>query len=314
MGLAKGRLALAGFISALAAAGGLALACVPASAASLAFAGGTPVATTTSLTASPNPANAGTTVTLTAEESAADGTNPAGTVQFAADGTDIGSAVNVNASGVATITTTFAATGQITLTAAYFPTSSSYFFSQGTYTETVYPAGTTAAGSEPVTTSIPQEGAFILTVAPGTVNLTVSGSDSTATGTLQDVTVTDTRNYYPGWSVSGQTSSFAGSGTAAGSTFSGNQLGWVPIAVGTLVDGATLGGTVAPVSPGLGTTAATLASAPANCGFGTNVMSANLTLDIPPLAAAGPYGSTMTITAVTTGPPNQFCVPVGVNL
>jgi len=126
--------------------------------------------------------------------------------------------------------------------------------------------------------------------------------------------VTDTRNYYPGWSVSGQASAFAGSGTAAGSAFPGNQLGWVPIAVGTLADGATLGGTVAPVSPGLGTTAATLASAPANCGFGTNIMSADLTLDIPPLAAAGPYSSTMTITAVTTGPPNQFCVPVGVNL
>jgi hypothetical protein len=78
------------------------------------------------------------------------------------------------------------------------------------------------------------------------------------------------------------------------------------------VDGATLGHTVAPVSPGLGTTAAALASAAANCGFGTNVMSANLTLDIPLLAAAGPYVSTMTITAVVTGPPNQFCVPIGV--
>ena len=50
----------------------------------------------------------------------------------------------------------------------------------------------------------------------------------------------------------------------------------------------------------------------ANCGFGTNVMSANLTLAIPPLAASGPYGSIMTITAVTTGPPNEFCVPIGV--
>jgi hypothetical protein len=104
---------------------------------------------------------------------------------------------------------------------------------------------------------VPQGGAFTLTVAPGTVNLTVSGA--TATGTLEDVTVTDTRNYYPGWSVSGQTSSFDGSGTAAGSTFSGNQLGWVPTAVGSLEDGASLGGTAAPVSPGLGTTAATLA-------------------------------------------------------
>ena len=303
----KRRLALAGFISTLAAAIGLAVACVPASAARAAMA---PVQTTVTLTASPNPANAGTTVTLTADTSAADSTNPAGTVQFEANGTNIGSPVAVSASGVATTTLSFVATGQMALTALFTPTSTSYLLSQGTFTETIYPAGTTAAGSEPVTIAVPQEGAFILTVTPGTVNLTVSGL--TATGTLGNVTVTDTRNYYPGWSVSGQDSSFNGAGTAAGYTISGNQLGWVPTAVGTLVDGALLGGTVAPVSPGLGTTAATLASAAANCGFGTNVMSANLTLDIPPLAAAGPYVSTMTITAVVTGPPNEFCVPIHV--
>ena len=231
-------------------------------------------------------------------------------VQFEDNGTNIGSPVAVNASGVATTTTSFAATGQMALFAQFTPTSGSYLFSQGTYTETIYPAGTTAAGSEPVTTTVPLSGAFTLTVTPGTVNLMVSGT--TATGVLQDVTVTDSRNNYPGWSVSGQDSNFAGSGTAAGSTISGNQLGWVPTAVGSLVDGATLGGTVAPVSPGLSTAAATLASAAANCGFGTNVMSANLTLDIPALQTAGPYASTMTITAVTTGPANEFCVGIGV--
>jgi hypothetical protein len=232
-------------------------------------------------------------------------------VVFTANGTDIGSPVNVTAGGVATLTTTFTATGQMALAAAFFPTnSSSYFSSQATFTETVYPAGTAAEGSEPVTISVPQGGAFILTVAAGTVNLAVSGA--TATGTLEDVTVTDTRNYYPGWSVSGETSSFDGSGTASGSTFSGNQLGWVPTAVGSLEDGATLGGTVAPVSPGLGSTAATLALAAPNCGFGTNVMSANLPLDLPSLATAGPYSSVMTITAVVTGPANEFCVPVGI--
>jgi hypothetical protein len=304
--------ARAGFISAVAVAGGLAVAALPASAGTLALAGGSPVTTTTTLTASPNPANAGTTVTLTADTSAADGTYPAGMVQFAANGTDIGSALAVNASGVATTTTSFASSGQVALTAAFTPTSSSYLYSQGTGTETVYPAGTAAAGSEPVTTTVPVTGAFTLTVAPGTVNLNLSGS--TATGTLEDVTVTDTRNTYPGWSVSGQASNFTGTGTAAGATIAGNQLGWVPTAVGSLMDGATLGGTVAPVSPGLGTTAATLASAAANCGFGTNVMSANLTLDIPALQTAGPYASTMTITAVVTGPANEFCVPIGLSI
>src|SRR5215472_9204787 len=76
---------------------------------------------------------------------------------------------------------------------------------------------------------------------------------------LQDVTVTDTRNFYPGWAVHGREANFVGSGAAAGSTISGNQLGWTPTAVGSLVDGATLGPTVAPESPGLGSTPGRLA-------------------------------------------------------
>jgi hypothetical protein len=84
--------------------------------------------------------------------------------------------------------------------------------------------------------------------------------------------------------------------------------------VGTLAAGTTLGGTVAPASPGLGTTAATLAVAPPGCGFGTSVMSADLTLDLPVLAAAGSYAATMTITAVTTGPTNEICVAVPVTV
>ena len=299
---ARRRLVLAGFLSVLAASGYVAAASSPASAL---------VATTTTLTASPNPANAGATVTLTAATSAADGTHQAGSVQFAVGTTNIGSPVAVNASGVATTTTSFSASGQMALIALFTLTSTSYQFSQVTYTETVYPAGTTAAGSEPLTIAIPQEGAFTLTVAPGTVNLTVSGAN--ATGVLQNVTVTDTRNYYPGWSVSGQESNFAGSGTAAGYTISGNQLGWTPTVVGSLQGSASLGGTVAPVSPGLGTTPATLASVPQGCGFGTNVLSANLTLAIPSTAAAGPYIGTMTITAVVTGPSGEICVPITVN-
>jgi hypothetical protein len=67
---------------------------------------------------------------------------------------------------------------------------------------------------------------------------------------------------------------------------------------------------VAPVSPGLGTGPATLALAAPGCGFGANVLSANLTLAIPSTAAAGSYASTMTITAVTAGPQNEVCVAV----
>src|SRR5215472_11121135 len=64
-------------------------------------------------------------------------------------------------------------------------------------------------------------GSFTVTIAPGTVPLSPTGL--TATGTLQNVTVTDTRNFYPGWAVYGQEVNFVGSGTAAGSTISGTN-------------------------------------------------------------------------------------------
>jgi hypothetical protein len=223
-------------------------------------------------------------------------THPAGSVQFLAGLTDIGSPVAVNASGVATTTATFTSLGFQPLSAVFTPTSTSYGSCSATYSEFVQPA--TASGSEPLAMTVPASGSFTLTVGTGTVPLVVSGSD--ATGSLNLITVTDSRNTYPGWSVSGQASDFFGSGGAAGGTISGNQLGWMPI--GSVTTGATLGSTVTPAAPGLGSTAAVLASAAPGGGVGTSSLGANLTLDIPPSAAAGPYLSTLTITAVTTGP------------
>jgi hypothetical protein len=228
-------------------------------------------------------------VTLTATESAADGTLPAGSVQFGIGGTNIGAAVAVNASGVATTTTTFAAIGTDALSAQFTPAGDSYAYSTGT---------------------------LAVTVTSGTVNLTAQSAPLTATGTLQDVTVTDTRNYVPGWSVSGQESVFTGSGSATGSTMSGDQLGWVPEALDPLVGGAALGPLVAPgTSPGgLGDTAAVLADADAGSGLGTNTLSADLTLDIPATALAGPYSGEITITYLDTGPQVAGTIGVGVNL
>lgn len=65
---------------------------------------------------------------------------------------------------------------------------------------------------------------------------------------------------------------------------------------------AALGPPVAPAAPGLGTTAATLASAPAGPCFGTNALSAQLSLAIPPPTAPGPYTGNLTITAIVAGP------------
>lgn len=260
-----------------------------------------PLSTTTTLAASPNPAQVNTTVTLTATETASDNSHPAGSIQFQAGATAIGTPVAVDATGTATTTTTFAAAGSVTLSAVFTPTSTSGFNgSTGTFSETV---STTSpnSGTEPLAVTVPATGSFTLTVGTGTVNLTTNSAGTTAVGTLNPITVSDTRNTFPGWSVSGQESDFAGSGTAAGSTISGNQLGWVPTDT-ALATGATLGPTVTPASPGLGTTAAVLAQAHAGNGAGTSALGANVTLAIPASAKAGPYAGTLTITAVTSLP------------
>jgi hypothetical protein len=274
-----------------------------------------PVATTTTLTAAPDPA--GATVTLTATVKAADGTVPRGEVAFLAGFTLI-SVVPVNASGVATTTTTFAASGPnprtVSLTAWFFGLIGSYDGSAGRCSETVNPSGTQTGGNTvPITVTVPRRGAFTVTITPGTVILSAPNRVS-AKGTLLDITVTDLRTQYPGWAVSGQESDFTDTGAAAGDTISGNQLGWTPY----IVSGNPLGATpslvifrrrsvipgppVAPGDPGLGTAAAVLASAEAGSGFGTYVLSASVVLDIPPATAGGPYGGSLTITAVEAGP------------
>ncbi|HSR86364.1 MAG TPA: Ig-like domain-containing protein [Streptosporangiaceae bacterium] len=272
-------------------------------------------ATTTTLTA-PTATTTGTTITLSAAVTAADSTTPAGTVQFMVNGSNLGTPVAVNTGGVATPATqqtSFSTTGTQNVSAVFTPTATTYSGSTGTAQINVTQAGSITAGSEPISVTVPQSGALTVTVAPGTVTLSPASPattpDETATGTLQGVTVSDTRNFVPGWAVSGQESNFTGSGSAAGGSISGNALGWTPTVVGSLTGGALLGGTVAPsgantgsTGPGLGSTAALLAQAHAGSGLGTNVLSASLLLDIPTTVPAGPYAGSLTITYVTSNP------------
>jgi hypothetical protein len=255
-------------------------------------------ATSTTLTASPATATAGSPETLTATVTDADGSTPAGSVAFMNGASTLGTSNVTN--GVATFQTTFASAGTESLSAVYTPTSSSYNSSTGTLSLTVS-AAPPNSGTEPIAVTVPASGTFTLTVAAGTVNLAVSGA--TATGALNPITVSDTRNTYPGWSVTGQVANFVGSGTAASGNIPGDQLGWVPTDT-SLATGAVLGATVTPgsSSPGLGDTAEVLASAVPGGGNGTSALGANLTLDIPATAPAGPYTSSLTVTGVTTGP------------
>src|SRR5215472_3904927 len=259
---------------------------------------GTTTPTTTNLVVSPNPATAGQTVTLTATVSPS---NATGSVQFSTGGTAIGTPQTVSG-GVASMTTQAGAAGTEAFTAAFTPTGN-FGASSGNFSLTVNPAGA-LSGVIPLAVQVPATGTFTLTVdTTDTVNLLVSGS--TATGATTPIVVSDTRNTFPGWSVSGQDSNWTGSGTAAGATISGNQLGWTPTSsTSPLTQGVTLGPTVAPASPGLGTTAAVLASVHAGVGngAGTTTLGANLTLAIPANQAAGPYTSGLNITAANTNP------------
>jgi ABC-type phosphate transport system substrate-binding protein len=258
-----------------------------------------PVNTTTTLTATPSPALAGQTVTLAATVVCGTGNASAGTVQFQVSDTALGAPVALDPSGVAIVTTTFAGAGTEALSAVFTPAvGSTCLASVGTASLTVLPP--MSLSEIPLAVTDPVTGTFSLTVnTTDTVTLTVTGNDATAATT--PIVVSDTRNTFPGWSVSGQVADFAGSGTAAGASILGNQLGWMPTetSVGT---GVSLGGTVTPGAPGLGTTSAVLALAHAGSGYGTSTLAANLTLALPAETAAGDYTSGLTVNAITALP------------
>ena len=265
----------------------------------------TGVSTTTSVTVSTTFPSVGNIVGLTATVASAGGiATPAGSVQFQTDGTDIGTPVTLNADGMAATSTRFAAAGnQTPVWAVYIPADPAAFNTSAGMVSVVVNPALPDSDDIPLTTAVPQNGTFTLTVdTADTVTLAVSGSSAAAATT--PIIVSDTRNTYPGWSVSGQGTNWTGSGTAAGATISGNQLGWTPSSTGTLPQGVMLGSPVAPASPGLDSTPAVLASAPQGVGngFGTTTLGASLTLLIPAGQATGSYTSGLTITAATANP------------
>ncbi len=260
---------------------------------------GPPTSVSVALTASPNPAIGGQPVTLTATVTPASAT---GTIQFENNGTDINGPATISG-GTATTSTSFSgittATTE-TLTAVYTATGNFAATTPGSLSLPVNPAPANS-GTIPLAVSVPQSGSFSLTVDSTDV-VTLAATGLSATGATTPITVADSRNTYPGWSVSGQDSAWTGTGTAAGGTFTGNQLGWTPTDT-ALAPAVTLGSPVTAGSPGLGT-AAPLASVHAGLGngYGTTTLGAGLTLAIPATAPAGPYTSGLTISAVTSNP------------
>jgi hypothetical protein len=123
---------------------------------------------------------------------------------------------------------------------------------------------------------------------PTVATLTLSGSRTVATGNLGPVTVSDTRPASPGWTVFGQASD-------SGGTVSGDALGWIPAVVSS-AGRVSAGRPVLPQRPGLGTAARLGSSA----GKGTAVLSARLSLALPPRPAASRQRIAIVITLTIT--------------
>ena len=269
-----------------------------------------PVTPTVVLTAQPSTVQVGGQVTLTASVTANSTPVTTGTVTFEENGTAINSTGAAVSNGSASINTSFATAGSDQLTAVYNSanTGSIANATSAAVTETVSASNPNSA-SELITVSVPPSGSFTFSgTANASAPLTVSGSS--ATGTLVPVTVTDTRtglapqsspaslangfNGYPGWSVVGQMGALTDPTSTPVGNISGNQLGWAPAAAS---GDYTAGSAVTAAGPGLGTTAATLASAATGHGDGTFSLGAGLTLAIPSSAPAGNYSGTLTLTA-----------------
>ncbi len=139
----------------------------------------------------------------------------------------------------------------------------------------------------------------------GTASLITSGTEAgkyfAVSGRLNQVTVVDTRDTDAGWVLSGSVTNF----TSGSNSFSGNYLGWTPVASGD--SGATLQGydqtttagpSVAPAFASGLTTSKVLGQAAPNVGLGIAVFDARLKLLIPVTANNGAYTATLTLSAI----------------
>ena len=117
-----------------------------------------------------------------------------------------------------------------------------------------------------------------------------------ATGTLNSITVTDTRRAIAPWSISAKVGDF----TDGGKSFSGKYLGWTPKVV-TAGGGATAGAGVASgYDAGDGLSASRLlGSAAQGHERGTATLGADLDLKIPVEIDKGTYRGTLTLTALS---------------
>jgi len=132
-------------------------------------------ATSTAVTSAPNPSNFGQSVTFTASVTSGAGI-PSGTVKFADGATTLAAAVTVNASGIATFSTSALAAGSHTITAT-FTGGAAWAGSSGTAAALIIQGVTTTA-----VTASPNPATFGQSI---TFTATVSSSAGVPSGTVK---------------------------------------------------------------------------------------------------------------------------------
>jgi hypothetical protein len=161
--------------------------------------------------------------------------------------------------------------------------------------------GGSSSGSQELTAVVPRgAGGLILSIEPEDREVQLSTATLTAdqewvaTGSLNPVKVSDTRESAPGWQVSGRITQVTGpDGPVAQAT-----VGWTPQILENPSTGAIQAGAgLAAVGAGL-KKPATLASAPAGKGRGTTVLGAGLKASFPSEALPGTYRTTLTLTVI----------------
>jgi hypothetical protein len=205
-----------------------------------------------------------------------------------------------------TPTTTPTPTPDVTPTPTATPTATPTPTTTPTPTATPTPTTPPVGVNVPPSTGSPNQnidvtvsGEFAWSINPNpTVHLTTpvkTGAFLESGGSINPVTVYDTRAGAPAWNISGQVVDFTGP-----ATLSGGYLGWTP-SIATAGAGAIAGPVVPagfPTGNGLKSSSA-LATAPTgHTSSGVASLASALDLKIPADTAAGLYTTTLTITAI----------------
>ena len=200
--------------------------------------------TTTTLTSSPNPADAGTSVVLSATVADTCGDPAIGSVEFFEGATSLGTAT-LNSGGVGSVTIEDADSlgiGTIPITAQYLPAFSGFTASSGTESQTINEPGAattttnnTFLGNQTVSGSVSAQsflgdGAGLTDLNPaslsaGTAGINITGNATSATTAATADNALKLGGYLPGFFATTGTNSFNGNQIVSGSVAAQSFLG-----------------------------------------------------------------------------------------